>query len=215
MKKYILIILSLFFTSCSYTSALSYFDFSKNKIGEYQNIDVKLLWSADIGEGRSFKTGALQPIFFNNNASAHSYGGEVSVNWRLHERWRLQGNYSYQEINVNSNVDFINIDATTGGADRANPQHQVSFRSNYDLSDKVELNLWLRYVGSLPFYNIKEYVTMDAKLGWKPARNVEVFLVGQNLFSKNHRESRSDYIPSLPTRIPRGIYAGATWRFGN
>ena len=157
----------------------------------------------------------MLPIFFNNNASAHSYGGEVSVNWRLHERWRLQGNYSYQEINVNSNVDFINIDATTGGADRANPQHQASFRSNYDLSDKVELNLWLRYVSSLPFYNIKEYVTMDAKLGWKPARNVEVFLVGQNLFSKNHRESRSDYIPSLPTRIPRGIYAGATWRFGN
>ena len=65
MKKYVLIILSLFFTSCSYTSALSYFDFSKNKIGEYQNINVKLLWSADIGEGRSFKTGTLQPIFFN------------------------------------------------------------------------------------------------------------------------------------------------------
>ena len=54
---------------------------------------------------------------------------------------------------------------------------------------------------------------MDAKLAWKPVRNVEFFLVGQNLFSQNHRESQSDFIPSLPTRIPRGIYAGATLRF--
>ncbi len=163
----------------------------------------------------------MLPVFFNNQASAHSYGGEVAVNWRPHERWRLQGSYSYLEINVNSNPvfaaesAFIGLDAKTAGAATANPRHQASFRSNYDLSDKVELNLWLRYVSSLPFYNVKEYVTMDAKLAWTPARNVEVFLVGQNLFTKNHRESESDYIPSLPTYIPRGIYAGATWRFGN
>ena len=153
------------------------------------------------------------PIFFNNQASAHSYGGEVSVDWRVHERWRLQGNYSYLNISVNSSAEFSQIDATTGGAHKANPHHQISFRSNYDLSEKVELNLWLRYVSSLPFYNIRDYVTMDAKLAWKPVHNIEFFLVGQNLFSQNHRESQSDFIPSLPTRIPRGIYVGATLRF--
>ena len=151
------------------------------------------------------------PIFFNNQASAHSYGGEVSVDWRLHERWRLQGNYSYQEINVNSSAEFSRIDSTVGGAGSANPHHQLSFRSNYDLSDKVEFNLWLRYVSNLPFYNIKDYVTMDARFAWKPVQNVELYLVGQNLLTQNHRESQSDFIPSLPTRIPRGIYVGATY----
>jgi len=68
MKKYTLIVLSLFFTSCSYTNTLSYFDFNNNQIKEYQNISVKLLWSTDIGQGRSFKTGTLQPIFANNNS---------------------------------------------------------------------------------------------------------------------------------------------------
>ena len=68
MKKYTLIVLSLFFTGCSYTNALSYFDFNNKQIKEYQNVNISLLWSADIGEGRSFKTGALQPIFFNNNS---------------------------------------------------------------------------------------------------------------------------------------------------
>ena len=66
MKKYILIVLSLFFTSCSYTNALSYFDFSNKQAEEYQNISVKLLWSTNVGQERSFKTGVLQPVFFNN-----------------------------------------------------------------------------------------------------------------------------------------------------
>ena len=68
MKKYTLIVLSLFFTSCSYTNALSYFDFSNKQAEEYQNISVKLLWSTNVGQERSFKTGVLQPIFFNNNS---------------------------------------------------------------------------------------------------------------------------------------------------
>ena len=68
MKKYTLIVLSLFFTSCSYTNALSYFDFSNKQAEEYQNISVKLLWSTNVGQERSFKTGVLQPVFFNNNS---------------------------------------------------------------------------------------------------------------------------------------------------
>ena len=66
MKKYTLIILSLFFTSCSYTNTLAYFN--NNQIEEYQSIGVKLLWSTDIGQERSFKTGTLQPIFSENNS---------------------------------------------------------------------------------------------------------------------------------------------------
>jgi outer membrane protein assembly factor BamB len=68
MKKYTLIVLSLFFTGCSYTNALSYFDFNNKQIKEYQNVNISLLWSADIGQARSFKTGVLQPVFSNNNA---------------------------------------------------------------------------------------------------------------------------------------------------
>ena len=63
MKKSVLIFLSLFFTSCSYINALPYLGFNNNQIEEFQNIGVKLLWSTDIGQDRSFKTGTLQPIF--------------------------------------------------------------------------------------------------------------------------------------------------------
>lgn len=153
------------------------------------------------------------PIFFNNTASAHSYGVETSLDWLPYEKWRLQGSYSYLNIHMDSNNEFRNMDSTSGGAGKANPHHQFSLRSNYDYSEKLQLNLWLRYVSGLSFYSIPDYVTMDAKLAYKPTRNTELFLAGQNLFSQKHRESVSDFIPSIPVFIPRGVYAGVQWRF--
>ncbi len=163
--------------------------------------------------GNGFPPHLVLPVGFNNNATAETYGVEISADWRVHERWRMQGSYSYLDIKINSNPAFKQFDPTTGGADKVSPQHQISFRSNYDLSERVQINLWLRYVSSVDLYNIPGYVTMDSKLVFKPTNNVELFLVGQNLFSQNHREMVSDFNPSVPANIPRGIYVGAALRF--
>lgn len=153
------------------------------------------------------------PVIPSNSASAYSYGVEVSADFRLHERWRVQGSYSYLNIHTKASDFAKQIDATTSGAAKANPHHQLSIRSNYDISERLQLNLWLRYVSSIPFYNIPDYVTMDAKLGWKPVSNVEFSLVGQNLFQQRHQEYVSGIIPTVPNYIPRGIYVAARWTF--
>ena len=155
----------------------------------------------------------LFPVLINNQGSALTYGVETSVDWKPRDNWRLQGSYSFLNIDFSSNSPIGKTDPTAGGAGKANPQHQLSVRSNYDFSDRLQLNLWLRHTGALPIYNIPSYVTMDAKLAYKPTKNTELFVVGQNLFSQNHRESVSDFIPLVPVFIPRGIYAGAQWRF--
>ena len=165
----------------------------------------------------SFSTGLprelILPLLVNNRASALTYGVEVSTDWKPTNRWRLQGNYSFLDINITSNELLKTFDPTTGGAAKTNPQHQVSLRSNYDISDRLQLNLWLRYTSAIGFYNIPGFVTMDTKLAFKPVKDVELFLVGQNLFSKHHREFVSDNIPWAPALVPRGIYAGARWQF--
>jgi len=155
----------------------------------------------------------MLPISFNNNASAISYGAEVSIDWRPFNNWRIQGSYSYLNIHTKSNPLFRDVDASTGGANGANPHHQFSLRSNYDLTERLQFNLWLRYVDRLSFYNISDYITMDVKISWKPVKDIEFFLVGQNLFEENHRESQSDFIDTIPARIPRGIYTGIRWDF--
>ena len=155
----------------------------------------------------------LFPIIINNQGSALSYGVETSVDWKPRDNWRLQGSYSFINIDFSSNSPIGKTDPTAGAVSKANPQHQLSVRSNYDFSDRLQLNLWLRYTSALPIYNIPSYVTMDAKLAYRPTKNTELFVVGQNLFSQNHRESVSDFIPLVPVFIPRGIYAGVQWRF--
>ena len=155
----------------------------------------------------------LLPVMTNNAASALTYGFEVSADWKPLDKWRLQSNYSYLDMHISSNKLLGQLDPTTGGADKISPQHRLSLRSNYDISDRLEINLWVRYNSKIAFYDIPDYVTMDAKLVFRPFKNVELFLVGQNLLSQNHREFVSDTISSIPGRIPRGIYVGAQWHF--
>ncbi|TXI29393.1 MAG: TonB-dependent receptor [Nitrosomonas oligotropha] len=165
----------------------------------------------------SFMTGLprqlLLPLTINNQGSALTYGFETSVDWKPKENWRLQSSYSFLHIDFSSNNLLTKSDPTAGGISKVNPQHQLSVRSNYDFSEKLQLNLWLRYTSNISFYNIPSYVTMDAKLAYRPTKNTELFVVGQNLFSQNHREMGSEFIPIVPAFIPRGIYAGAQWRF--
>ena len=178
--------------------------------------DYSQLRDASFG-ALSFSTGLpkqiVLPTIVNNQASALTYGFEISTDWKPIDKWRLQGNYSFLEMQINSNPLTKQLDATSSGADKANPQHQVSIRSNYDISDKLETNLWLRYISHLAYFDIPGYVTMDAKLTYKPARNIELFIVGQNLFSQHHQERVADLIPSMPVLVPRGVYAGVQWRF--
>ncbi len=153
------------------------------------------------------------PVGLTNKASGQTYGVETSVEWKPTEKWRLQGNYSYLNMNIHSDSPLRQVDPTTGSADKVSPRHQVSVRSHYDFSEKLQINLWLRYTSSVDFYRIPGYVTMDAKVVHRPTKNVELFVAGQNLFSQNHREFVSDFIPSLPAALPRGVYAGVEWRF--
>lgn len=155
----------------------------------------------------------ILPLTVNNNASALTYGFEVSADWKPVDRWRLQANYSYLNLDVSANQLFRSRDPSVAGANKANPQHQLSVRSHYDLSDKLEVNLWLRYTSDISIYRIPGFVTMDAKILYKPAKNIELFVVGQNLFSQQHKEFQSDFFPAAQAFIPRGVYAGAQWRF--
>ncbi|WP_292916120.1 TonB-dependent receptor plug domain-containing protein [Nitrosomonas sp.] len=155
----------------------------------------------------------LQPVAINNHGSALTYGVEASADLKPKENWRLQASYSFLNIDFSSNNLLSRYDPSGKGAEKVAPQHQLSVRSNYDFSERLQLNLWMRYTSNIALYNIPSYVTMDAKLAYKPTKNTELFVVGQNLFSQNHRESVAEFLPIIPVYIPRGVYAGVQWRF--
>ena len=93
------------------------------------------------------------------------------------------------------------------------PHNQISLRSTMDLMKNFELDLWGRYVDSLTAQNVDSYITMDARLAWRASKNLEVDVVGQNLFDKSHPEFEPQFLQTLPTEVERGVYLKATLSF--
>ena len=106
----------------------------------------------------------------------------------------------------------INRSDLAGGA----PRHQGSIRSGFDLGKQVELDFWLRAVDRVAYIDqvsIPGYITMDIRLAWKPLKQLELALVGQNLFQKRHPEYIPEFINTTASEVPRSVYGKVTWRF--
>jgi iron complex outermembrane recepter protein len=160
-------------------------------------------------------TNGVQPYILSNDMHGSAIGVEVAADWTPLDWWRLQAAYSYQNLKMQldgTSVDEIN----KGNAEGDTPQHQVSLRSGFDLGRQVTLDLWLRgtdRLASIDGSSIPGYVTMDVRMAWKPVKNLEFSIVGQNLFHNQHREFIPEYINTLPSQVVRSGYGKITWKF--
>lgn len=157
----------------------------------------------------------VQPYYLSNDLHGHSFGAELALEWALLDWWRLQASYSYQRLTMyldGTSIDTIN----KGNAEGDTPQHQFSLRSGTDLGRQTTLDLWLRgtdRLASIDGVSIPGYLTLDARLAWRPVRNLELALVGQNLLTSRHPEFIPEYINTLPAEVARSVYGKLTWKF--
>jgi iron complex outermembrane receptor protein len=83
-----------------------------------------------------------------------------------------------------------------------------------DLPMDFELDSWLRYVDNLPSLDVESYITLDARLGWRPKENLEISIVGQNLLDDRHPEfGQPWFIHYVPTEVEHSVYGKVTWHF--
>lgn len=150
------------------------------------------------------------PFNISNKLSATTTGVEVSVDWRPLEWWRLQTSYTYLSIRMGSTDS---IDPTRGDLPGENPQHQVSARSMMQLPGNLEFDVWGRYVDKLPALGVPSYASLDLRLAWKPTKQWELALVGQNLVDTHRPEFTATILPQAQSEVQRGAYVKATWRY--
>ena len=146
----------------------------------------------------------------NNANSAHAHGLEAALDWRPRPDWRLQANYSW--LNLAVQTAAIPGQTPNGYADTS-PAHQFSLRSSLDLTRKVRWDAWMRYVSEIKRYAIPAYTTLDMRMAWQPSKGLEVSLVGQNLLDSAHPEFGNPYIQSTLNEVQRGFYVKADWKF--
>ncbi len=137
-----------------------------------------------------------------NNQRGETWGSELALDWRALDYWRLAGAYSY--IYASHQAGY------------KPPAHQASLRSQWDVSKSVEFDLWWRFVDqSNDFMDmpVAGYLTMDARLGWRPIHNLELSVTGRNLFHDRVQEFRPEFIATQPSACGREVYGKVTWRF--
>lgn len=158
---------------------------------------------------------AVQPYYLSNNMHGNAAGAELAIDYTPLYWWRLQAAYNFQKLTMY--LDGTSQDAINkGNAEGDTPQQQLSIRSGFDLGRQVQLDLWLRGVdrlASIDGISIPGYVTMDVNLSWKPSRNLEFSVVGQNLLHDHRPEFVPEYINTLPTEVVRSGYVKVTCKF--
>ncbi|MBN1394736.1 MAG: TonB-dependent receptor, partial [Pirellulales bacterium] len=143
------------------------------------------------------------PAPYGNAPGADTCGVELSGNYAVSRRWSVYCQYTFFHINVNNDPDGYYV-----GND---PCNQVYLRSSWDLRDDVHFDLMARYVDRLSAYDVSDYISMDLRLGWRPRKQLELAVVGQNLLQEYHWEYFTEGIVPA-TEVPRGVYGTLTWR---
>ena len=151
---------------------------------------------------------------FDNGMNGETYGAELSATLRLTDWWRLSGSYTVLKMNLHRDSD---LDPATEAAEGQSPQQQAFLQSSWSLPGDVDFDLIGRYVDRLSGFNpaglpgvsdtVPAYVSLDVRLSWRPRKNVELSLVGQNLLDNHHPEfGTNPFVRSPLVEIRRGIY---------
>lgn len=143
-----------------------------------------------------------------NKNEAESWGVELSGTYQPTDWWRLRGGYTYLNREVHRTEGGLDINR--GRAEGNDPQNQVVLQSMVNLPRGFELDLTARYVDTLPSPNVPSYFTFDARLGWHVTTNLDLSVVGQNLWDDRHAEFGDR---ATRQEIPRSIYGKVSWHF--
>ncbi|MBT4654300.1 MAG: PQQ-binding-like beta-propeller repeat protein [Gammaproteobacteria bacterium] len=123
------------------SNPLSYFDLI-NSHKEFQNVNVKLLWSIDIGEDRNYKTGTLQPAFLDNTSyTIDSEGLVTAIDL-------LSGNIKWiydLDLNVSSGLSIHKDILFFGTSDGKYYGYKIdSLSSSYGFLDRLDITSLIR-----------------------------------------------------------------------
>ncbi len=161
----------------------------------------------------------LIPDLFVNAVQSQTYGFEVATNWQVMDWWRLQLAYSYLRMKFQNKPGYSELIPVF--QEGSQPHHQISLRSSFDIRHDLEFDLWLYYVDEIPELivgtlahttTVDAYFSVNARLGWRPRKGLELSLMGTNLLGPSHVEFVQETY-SFPEQVERGIYGQIKWSF--
>src|SRR5713101_6459289 len=150
------------------------------------------------------------PLVIGNGQDGESYGGEVTAEYWLTNRWRVHAGYTELRVHVWPNPG--STDMSRGAPEAQVPDRQFLLQSWVDLPGHLGLAAGFRAIDDINNQLVPAYAELNATLTRQPTAHLDLSLVGQNLLHDQHREFGA---ATSPTRrdIQRGVYGAVAWRF--
>ena len=189
-----------------YTDIQAYTFSSQCPIGTFNS-------GACVGSGFDFPDVIVVPSQLSNGLEAQSYGFETVIDWQANNWWKLQLTYSWFNIEAIPNkawTSFLSENEIT--VEDQSPKHTANIRSSMNLPDNWYLDLWLRYMSPIKSAGVSAYSTMDFRLAKKFYDELEISLVGQNLFHTNRLEFFETISGLGATEVERAWYLQLRWQ---
>jgi len=148
---------------------------------------------------------------FQNQLSGEAYGVELAATYEALKSWKLKTGFTWFDLDLFR--DPLSVDTAQRARRGNSPQYQFNARSYINLPHDLEFDQAVNFVDRIPGLGVDAYVRLDLRLGWKPARNWELSVVGQNLLETRHLEWMAGSGGGINVFVPRGVYGKFTWRY--
>jgi len=142
-----------------------------------------------------------------NGVEGTTQGIEAWGTWQATRSWRLSAGGMYLDKDLKSKPG--SLDATGPGAQGNDPEYQWQLRSSLNVTERLDFDVIVRNIGSLPNPVVPAYVAVDAWVGWRVSRGVELSLTLQNIFDSAHPEFGA---PATRSVFERGAFLKLVWR---
>jgi iron complex outermembrane receptor protein len=172
---------------------------------EYDKIETHDTLSPEFG-----MSGVTIPVVDGNNAEGDTYGIELSAEWQVMDKWRIQPSYTWSKCDLNYTGNSTDFEIKAGSS----PEHQFALHSYMSLPLDTEFDLHWYYVDGESDIDVPSYHRMNVRLGWQPNKHLEFSVVGRNLLDSEHIEAKLEQDGGIiSSQIERSIYAQVNLRF--
>ena len=169
-----------------------------------------LTWSATayLYDWDRLRSATAPPVFFENRIEGPVYGSELWAAWQVVRAWRLSAGLTALRKELRLEPGSTDLLGPRNPQLSNDPDAQWTLRSSIGPWRNHEVDAMLRRVGELPNPIVPAYAAVDVRYGWRLRPDLELSLLGQNLFDRSHGEfnpvaSRSEF--------ERSVFVQARW----
>ena len=147
---------------------------------------------------------ALLLVPFENLEAARLYGLEVSGNWNVNKKWKIKTSYSWTKLDGISPLQDV--------ISHSPPEQIFNFASYLKIGSRWELDSNIRYTDNDTSLDVESCWSLDVRLGWQVYSELQLSLVGKDLFNSDHFEY-NDSTATEVSSLGQTVFLRLDWQF--